>query len=239
MKSSNYLVAATSDLHGFIEGVIQEVENGKPNFLVIAGDIHPCRIDISAETWFPKVFYPFLEEVKIPVIAVPGNHDFYLNDIICKGREWGKQFPQNFHLLCDSEVIIEGIKFYGTPWVPWINGRWCFEASERSLKYVYSKIPMGIDVLISHSPPLIQHQFIDISLERPKPSWRHFGSKDLHKAIRETSPHLVFCGHIHSGNHQTHTIESDSEENVSSRVYNVSRVSEKYQVTYGLTFAEA
>lgn len=226
-------IAAVSDLHGELDGFAGEVHSIKPDVLVIAGDMHPCRIDVSADRWFEKQFFPLMAELKIPVIAVPGNHDFWLNEYLCRSND-PSLLPPNFHLLCDGGMGVCGLTFYGTPWVPWISGRWCFEASDNSLAYQFSKIPYGVDVLIAHSPPNIKHELIDISTENDERCWRHFGSKELTREIRIKKPRIVFCGHIHSGQHGP-TILKDALGNKVCPCYNVSRLSERYSVTYGLT----
>lgn len=234
MSSSQVKIAATSDIHGFIERLDDEICSIDPDMLVIAGDIHPCRIDLNATEWFHKVFLPFVKRIKVPVVAIPGNHDFFLSDVISNNfKDWMSQYaPRNFHLLCDSELQIDGVSVYGTPWCNYINGNWCFEASKESLKYIYSKIPYDCDVLISHTPPQIKHQYIDISMDRPEPYWRHYGSMELTKAIREKKPHIVFCGHIHSGEHKVCEVRYGDRPFEYVPCYNVSRVNEGYNIAY-------
>lgn len=233
-KSNGIRIAATSDIHGFLDGLDEEVREVNPHVLVIAGDIHPCRLDIDADTWFRKKFFPMVSEwakKSIHVVAIPGNHDFWLSDYLSGKIEC--ELPPNFHLLLDKEETVYGLRFYGTPWVPWINGKWCFEASDRTLEYEFSKIPDGVDILISHSPPQIEHQLIDISTQYDKRYWRHFGSKALLAQIHKASPRTLFCGHIHSGKHTAVRIECSY--GTVCYAHNVSRVNEQYNIAYGLT----
>ena len=228
------VVAATSDIHGFLDGLEEEVLSVNPHILVIAGDINPCRIDITAHDWFENEFFPMVRRwanKTIHVVAIPGNHDFWLNEYL-RG-EVDIELPPNFHLLCDSQETIFGLRIYGTPWVPWINGSWCWEASNRTLAYEFSKIPTNLDILITHSPPRIPSQYVDISTQRPKESWRHFGSEELYQEIRGKNPWHLFCGHIHSGDHKEQQIECTRRR--ACRVHNVSRVDERYRIAYGLT----
>ena len=235
MSSNTKVIAATSDIHGMLDGLEAELKAlPRVDYLVIAGDIHPCLIHINTTNWFEHVFFPFVEQLGIPVVATPGNHDFYLNDYLSNSLPNGsKKLPSNFHLLVDKMEQIDGLTFYGTPWVSWINGKWCFEASSAAQKYLFSTIPYGVDVLISHTPPLIKHEHIDISIERPKDYWRHFGSKELTEAIKLKKPRYCFCGHIHSGDHKELVLSH--EDGTETKMYNVSRVSEKYTVTYDMT----
>lgn len=239
MSNSNAIrIAAISDIHGFLDGLDEEVRNVNPHILVIAGDIHPCLIDINADTWFRNKFFPMVREwakKSIHVVATPGNHDFWLSNYLSGKIEC--EVPPNFHLLLDKEETLYGLRFYGTPWIPWINGRWCYEVSDKTLAYAFSQIPNGIDVLIAHSPPLIKHGLIDISTEHDKRFWRHFGSKELKREIEFKAPHLVFCGHIHSGDHKCNLI-NNSSSTYNTLCYNVSRVNERYLTTYPLTVVE-
>ena len=236
-------IAATSDIHGFLDGLEDDIAAIRPDVLVIAGDIHPCRLDMDADYWFRKEFFPLVERLlPTQVVAVPGNHDFWLNELLQKHGGLGRlqcmgEVPPNFHLLCDSWVIVKGLDFYGTPWVPWINGKWCWEASDRTLEYEFAKIPEDADVLIAHSPPLINHDFVDISLDHDKRYWRHFGSKALTCEIIRKKPRVVFCGHIHSGKHGGIDIK-DREGKPICKCYNVSRVNEQYNVAYNLQVVE-
>lgn len=240
-KEKGIRIAATSDLHGFLEGLEEEVLKAKPDILVIAGDIHPCLMNVSADQWFRTRFFPFVKRLSCEVVAIPGNHDFWFNEVL-SGNDGGWRdkvnYPSNFHLLCDTEETICGLKFYGTPWTPWINGKWCWEASDKTLEYVYSKIPQNLDVLVTHSPPHIEHKTIDISTQRPKQFWRHFGSKALWRQVAWKAPRYVFCGHIHSGDHDMNLGKSSLNGSMVTKIYNVSRVNEMYEVAYPLTVVD-
>ena len=227
-------IMATSDLHGNLEGL----DPTGADIVVLAGDIAPLRgrgawhIN-DQKKWINKRFREWTASFPdIQFVVIPGNHDFWLTDYLAGKIEC--ELPPNFHLLLDKEEIFYGLHFYGTPWVPWINGKWCFEASDKTLEYEFAGIPKGIDVLITHSPPEIKHKFVDISMTHDKRYWRHFGSAALTKEIQAKAPHIVFCGHIHTGDHKCNVINTTSAPH-NSLCYNVSRVDEKYQVTYPLT----
>ena len=59
----------------------------------------------------------------------------------------------------------------------------------------------------------------------------HFGSPELTEAIAEKCPRFVFCGHIHTGLHGGVDFEA-------TRIYNVSRLDERYEVAYEPTWVE-
>ena len=112
---------------------------------------------------------------------------------------------------------IGGVRFYGTPWVPIISYSWAFEGESDTLKRWFAKIPPGLDVLVTHSPPRIPGSDVDRSLQTDS---EHFGSSELTEAIVEKHPRFVFV---------------DFE---STRVYNVSRLDERYEIAYEPTWVE-
>lgn len=242
------VVVATSDIHGFLEGIQEVCKNRNADILVVAGDIQPADItyhcnDTACGSWFRNKFFRLVKKLKCEVVAIPGNHDFWLRSLIdgnfgsyeeCKKKYF---IPDNFHLLNDSEITLKGLRIYGTPWVPRINGHWCYENFEQNLVSEFEKIPEGLDILITHSPPRHGDSDIDISLERDLHKTRHFGSPSLMDAILKKNPHVVFCGHIHSGNHKCFPIYS-KESLHATYIYNVSRVNERYFIGYPMTVLE-
>ena len=242
-KQNDVVIAATSDSHGYLEGIKQVCDDNKVDILVIAGDIQPADIqyhcnDTACGHWFRNKFFRLVKKLKCEVVAIPGNHDFWLRSLINGNfgaiEECKKKFfiPDNLHLLCDSEVTIKGKRIYGTPWVPWISGRWCFEAdTEESLQNKWDIIPEDIDILVTHTPPRYDNNNMDVSLERDPNANRHFGSYSLAQRIRKINPSLVFCGHIHSGDHKCH-VEYSKEAKHGTFVWNVSRVNERYLIGY-------
>ena len=142
--------------------------------------------------------------------------------------DWRYEFSPNVHFLCDSGTEIDGVKFYGTPWVPIISYSWAFEAEHDVLSKRFSAIPSGLDVLITHSPPRIPGSDVDRSLQTNS---EHFGSHELTEAIINKRPRFVFCGHIHSGQHGGLDFES-------SRIHNVSLLDERYEIAYEPTWVE-
>ena len=198
------IIMATSDLHGNLEGL-------KPNgadVVVLAGDIAPLR---GRGPWYINDFYPIA-------------HMLFKEH----GIDWKFDFSPNVHFLGDRGTEIGGVKFYGTPWVPIISYSWAFEGEPDALKSWYSKIPAGLDVLVTHSPPRIPGSDVDRSLQTDS---EHFGSPELTEAIMEKRPHIVFCGHIHTGQHGGVDFEG-------SRIYNVSRLDERYEIAYEPTWVE-
>ncbi len=237
-NSSPIVLAATSDIHGHLEGIEEVCKTRNVDILVIAGDIEPADIFTSTPFWFEHKFFPLMRKLGCEVVAIPGNHDFYLSSHYDSIRRNEKNnIPKNFHLLIDEEITIKGIRFYGTPWVPFIDGRWCFEGMDSDLADKFALIPLGVDILITHSPPFLPHKAIDQSCDYPPEHRRHFGSKSLAKAIQTKWPKVVLCGHIHSGDHDVVSLTSGKMglDFKYSQIWNVSRVNENYNIEYKLT----
>ncbi|MDA3781465.1 MAG: metallophosphatase domain-containing protein [Bacteroidales bacterium] len=136
--------------------------------------------------WFSK-----LEQYKYKII-IAGNHDwlFERNRLLAKTH-----IPDNIHYLEDSEVIIEGIKFYGSP-VQKIFYNWAFNRSEAVLANHWKAIPDDVDVLITHSPPYGIGDYVYNGYSNDG----NQGSPSLYKEIFERiRPKIHAMGHIHEG----------------------------------------
>jgi len=121
------------------------------------------------------------------VLVVPGNHDVVFEqafDFACN------YLDDRVTILLDKEIIIDKIKFYGSPWqLPFNN--WAFNLPEIDLKEKFNKIPKDTNVLITHSPPL---GTLDRTQTKPD-----LGSKSLADKIDEIRPQFHVFGHIHEG----------------------------------------
>lgn len=228
MAETTATIVATSDLHGLLDGIEQVCRDKQADYLVIAGDIEPADLFTSKPYWYEHTFFPMIGRLDCEVVAIPGNHDFWLSAKYLAIKNGAVKFiPDNFHFLVDEGIELKGIRFYGTPWVPFISGSWCFESEDADLADRFNMIPSGIDILITHTPPLVPHKKIDVSCEFSNERQRHFGSKSLTDALINKKPKHCFCGHIHSGDHKPLLIGECT-------VYNVSRVDEKYNIAFPL-----
>jgi|688.fasta_scaffold25965_5 Icc-related predicted phosphoesterase len=126
-------------------------------------------------------------------IMIPGNHDFLFEidpqttqDIVSK---------RDIHLLNDSLVEIEGMKFWGSPVTPWFHN-WAFNRYRGSdIQSHWNKIPEDIDVLITHGPPA----YIDNGLSLVA-AGEDVGCLDLYNTIKKrVKPKVHAFGHIHEG----------------------------------------
>ena len=171
-------VVAIADLHGDLPGDLPAGD-----FLVVAGDV--CELaDHSVEAqaaWLEARFYPWLDSLPhAEVVWIAGNHDF-----VCEQPDW--EPGGRGHYLRDSGVELEGLSFYGLPWVPKLQ-MWAFYADEETLARRCAAIP-EVDVLVAHGPPLgYGDRLVD---------GRRAGSKALLSRIGEVRPRLCVYGHIH------------------------------------------
>lgn len=119
---------------------------------------------------------------------INGNHDVFAQSFP------EKIFPlfKNTHILQDSGVKIEGIKFWGSPWTPnfysWI---WAFNAARgNEIKEHWDLIPDDTEVLVTHGPPW---GTLDVSF----PGTKNLGCEELAKAVERIKPKIHVFGHIH------------------------------------------
>lgn len=124
-------------------------------------------------------------------LICPGNHD-----LICEQNyNFWKPTCEGMGItyLCDEEVTIEGLKFFGSPYTKFFGGM-AFEKEEIELVHFFSAIPEDVDVLITHGPP---YGLLDKNSDG-----KHCGSKALSVKLHYTNVlKLKLCvfGHIHEG----------------------------------------
>ena len=154
------------------------------DILIFAGDMAVCRTiqDVAG-------FNEFLSGFPHPhKILIGGNHDH----LLAESPELGRKLLKDVHYLQDEELIIEGIKFYGSPWQPTFNTAACDAfALPRgdAMRRKWQLIPDDTDVLITHVPPCgIMDEDGGIS----------HGCSDLLQTVQRISPRFHIFGHIHN-----------------------------------------
>ena len=215
------MIYAASDLHGNLLDPPSDA-----TALLLAGDICP---DYSAPgrgyaapgaqaNWLDTDFRAWLEGHGLPTVAVWGNHDF-----VGEHPELVPDLP--WRVLQDNAAEFEGLRVWGTPWVPGLP-RWAFFASSEALMLRAELIPEGLDVLITHGPPFMAGDYIGTS-EKQRNKYGNFGGinagdRTLNDAIRRMRPKVTLCGHIHEARGR-HWLSGN-------RVLNVAAVDESYKV---------
>ncbi len=138
-------VVATSDFHGTFP------EIPECDLLLIAGDV--CPVDaphdvITQRNWMRHVYRPWLEGVPAKeIVWISGNHDF-----VCESpgfRRVADEFPG--HYLQDDLIEIDGVKIFGSPWVPNLVN-WAFYRPD--VKFIDQSETMPLaDIYLLHGPP--------------------------------------------------------------------------------------
>ena len=174
-----------SDTHGKHEHLTSKAYNnilGSGDVLVHAGDVSNVGKSHEIKSfldWFSNTDYTHK-------IFIAGNHDFgfeQAQDIAPEYKEKG------VHYLFDSEVVIDGVKFYGSPWQPEFYD-WAFNLPRgEKLAEKWAMIPGNTDILITHGPAYGMLDWV--------PSGTQVGCQDLFHRIMEVQPKIHVCGHIH------------------------------------------
>lgn len=132
-------IVAISDLHGRTP----KLESG--DVLVIAGDSlarGKMQELMNFENWLSIIKHKYGN-----IIVIPGNHDWVMES----DPTLSKEILKSATLLINEEVIINGVKFYGSPTTPMFRN-WAFMQYEEDRKCTWDKIPTDVDVLITHGP---------------------------------------------------------------------------------------
>jgi len=185
--------------------------------LIFSGDMSLRGTEGEVKSFFD--WFWKLEQYKHKIF-IAGNHDFLFerNPKLIENTV----FPENVHYLNDQEIVIEGIKFWGSPITPWFHS-WAFNRfrGEEIMKH-WEMIPLDVDVLITHGPP---YKILDkVLYESSYNPEINVGCKDLTKKI-ETLKNLK--AHIFGHIHETYGMEIHNE----IKYFNASFLDHKYRPT--------
>ena len=173
------IISDTHTKHKFIG-----INNYEADVLIHCGDM-TGNGGIMAITEF-MTWFSGLDQFKHK-ICIAGNHDWLFERANLRARE---VVPDNVIYLEDEEVVIDGVKFYGTP-VQKHFCNWAFNRHESKMAQHWAAIPDDTDVVITHSPPYMIGDLVPYQGE-------HHGSPSLYKEIVERVKPKVHCfGHIH------------------------------------------
>jgi Icc-related predicted phosphoesterase len=168
-------IVAVADTHLFHDELV--IPDG--DVFIHAGDL--CRggdldeLRVAAD-WITSLPHRYK-------VVVAGNHDWAFD----RDRAAARALFATY--LEDSEVTLDGVRFYGSPWQPAFND-WAFNLPRgAALAAKWSLIPTGIDVLVTHSPP--------DGLGDRSPVGSRAGCADLRARVAEVVPRLHLFGHIH------------------------------------------
>jgi Icc-related predicted phosphoesterase len=135
-----------------------------------------------------RQFAPWFDGLKAKrKIFVAGNHDWVFEKENALARSL---LPKEVIYLQDELVEVGGLKIYGSPWQPEFC-EWAFNLVRGwPLRKKWEAIPEGIDILVTHGPPM---GILDYS----KFGNEHVGCGDLRQELYRVKPKIHAFGHIH------------------------------------------
>lgn len=122
-------------------------------------------------------------------VFVAGNHDWFFQS---RPEEARQALGRSIHYLCDSEITLEGVRIYGSPWQPEFCD-WAFNLPRgEALQAKWRQIPAGVDLLVTHGPPRGIGDVIR--------GGESEGCDDLlEEVLGRVRPRVHLFGHIHEG----------------------------------------
>jgi len=172
----------------------KQIEVPEGDILIHAGDLCSVGRSLSEIESFGKWIRKQPHQYKI---VIAGNHDRMFQDYPEAALE---ALGDGLIYLQDSSVVIDGVKFWGSPWQPEFCN-WAFNVKRGAkIRQKWDLIPDDIDVLITHGPPK------GIMDECPKwgGGFINVGCRELGKTImHRLKIKLHIFGHIHEGYGET------------------------------------
>lgn len=195
-----------SDTHA----VHEELGSLSGDVLIHCGDFcdgfHEDEDDLSnIDRWFGQQEFE-------RILCVGGNHDF----VAQKRHASGERVFENAIYLEDEAYEFGGIKFYGSPWLPDLEG-WAYYLSDEERREKWKLIPADTDVLITHTPP---RGILDRSR-----SGTPVGCSHLRAALEDLALRIHCFGHVHASHGKW--------EEFQITFYNAAVVDSAYNVSHG------
>jgi Icc-related predicted phosphoesterase len=121
-----------------------QIDNNTTNIIIHSGDFsHNQKQFDDFMLWYSEL--PGYDHR----ILIPGNHELIVEKDPDMFFRTCKEL--NINGLIDNEVVIDDIKFYGSPWTPTF-GNWAYMRDDYLLDVYWDKIPKDTNVLITHGP---------------------------------------------------------------------------------------
>lgn len=156
--------------------------------------IHAGDFTGTGQPYEVSSFFSWLEMLSNKckyIIFIAGNHELTFEVKHPWVLDFLKNLPSNVFYLEDSEIILDNIKFYGSPWQPEFFN-WSFNLPRgQKLAEKWSLIPPDTDILITHGPPF---GILDDTI-----TGLRVGCEELYLKVFEIKPKLHVFGHIHYG----------------------------------------
>jgi Icc-related predicted phosphoesterase len=196
-------ICHVSDTHGGFPRL-----HGKYDCVVHSGDLFPNSHHVgngekAAEAryqlqWLKDNISTFKQWLNgHPFIYVPGNHDFMHPDMMATILQ---QEGIQAHSITDRVFTLQGVNFYGFPYVPAIGGNyWNFEREIPEMQVEVDRMVEDlnksfVDVLVCHAP---LHQCLDLSYGNEILGSTVIANALDYKLTPGMQPTNYLCGHIH------------------------------------------
>jgi Icc-related predicted phosphoesterase len=121
-------------------------------------------------------------------VVIAGNHDAIAEKDPAIVRQKFKDYGVIY--LCEDEVEIDGVKFFGSPYTPQFMNWHFMEKRGIDMGRHWNKIPEDVDVLVTHGPPFGIRDKTAMTVQG-------VGCYDLRGRVNFIKPKLHIFGHIH------------------------------------------
>lgn len=180
-----------ADTHGMHE----RVKIPESDVLIVAGDV----TGYGGQWHEVELFIEWLKRQPAEYcIFVAGNHDKCLqNPGVLRDSPYRQKLADEYSIfyLQDSEVVINDVKFYGSPWTPrFFNWSFMYDRNSEEAELIWQEIPSDTNVLITHGPP---HGILDESFYKIEDYPQICGCEVLSERIRRVQPDIHCFGHLH------------------------------------------
>ena len=157
------------------------------DMVIHAGDAS-CYQDLSYNDAEMHTFLKWFNDLSIKYkIYVPGNHD---TSVEANMHNFEEDYPEII-VLINKEVVIEGIKIYGSPITPRFGVGWAYNCAHNKIHKYWEKIPDDANIVITHGPP---KGMLDLTANN---GFHLCGCKTLLNRIHWIKPEYHIFGHIH------------------------------------------
>ena len=146
-----------------MNNLISKIDETKPDFLIIAGDLYDRSVPSKeATTLLQELLVKINIECNIPIFAISGNHDS--RERLAIGEAWFSKHKFYLHTRLDQsfdKITIEDTDIYLLPYFEPFEAREYFEdatltthnsATKRVIDEIYKNIDMSrINILVAHT----------------------------------------------------------------------------------------
>ena len=146
-----------------MNNLISKIDETKPDFLIIAGDLYDRSVPSKeATTLLQELLVKINIECNIPIFAISGNHDS--RERLAIGEAWFSKHKFYLHTRLDQsfdKITFEDMDIYLLPYFEPFEAREYFEdstltthnsATKRVIDEIYKNIDMNrINILVAHT----------------------------------------------------------------------------------------